>query len=547
VYIYYGKLKETDITPAKALLLLVLCAAWVTVGLVGHDPWKPNEAYGFGIIHHFLQSGDWLVPVLAGQPYPDRPPLYFWTAALFAKVLSPWLPLHDGARLATGFYMALTLLFTGFCGRELFGKYRGWPASIALIGCLGLLLNAHQTLLDHAFHAACAMLMNGYPLSLRRPRLAGGFIGLGLGIGFLGKGFIAPVLFLAISLFLLLFRNWRTRNHAEAFAIALLCALPWLAIWPWLLYQHAPALFTEWAWTRNIGRWLDFARSGNYPEIFYYLGALPWMAWPAAPLAVWTVWEARKRVWHKAEFQLLLTALAVMLVVLSLVPDINDPNGLPMLLPIALLATAALSTLRRGAANALDWFGIMTFALFAILLWWGWAGLLLDNNAWITRQFKQQHPDFIPAFDEIAFWIAIASTLLWIVLVWRTGRSVRRSLINWASGTTLLWILVMTLWRPWLDSGKSYRPMIDDLSAHLPADYQCMTLSHFGVSEQAMLEYFGKFKWSSREVARCDLLLVQGNRIARPIEDEIGWEKIWEGGRLGEQNERFRLYRRVKS
>ena len=137
--------------------------------------------------------------------------------------------------------------------------------------------------------------------------------------------------------------------------------------------------------------------------------------------------------------------------------------------------------------------------------------------------------------------------MLWIVLVWRTGRSVRRSLINWASGITLLWILVMTLWRPWLDSGKSYRPMIDELSAHLPADYQCMTLSHFGASEQAMLEYFGQFKWSSRAVARCDLLLVQGNRIARPIENEIGWERIWEGGRPGEQNERFRLYRRVKS
>jgi len=42
------------------------------------------------------------------------------------------------------------------------------------------------------------------------------------------------------------------------------------------------------------------------------------------------------------------------------------------------------------------------------------------------------------------------------------------------------------------------------------------------------------------------LLLVQGDRVARPIENEIGWEKIWEGGRLGERNERFRLYRRVK-
>ena len=546
MYIYQARLKETDITPAKAWLLLMLCAVWVTVGLVGHDPWKPDEAYGFGIIHHIIQSGDWLIPVLAGQPYLDKPPLYFWTAAVFAKILSPFLTLHDGARLATGFYMALTLLFVGLSGRELFGKYRGWPAAVILIGCLGLLIRAHEILLDNAFLAACAMLLYGYALSLRRPRLAGVFIGLGLGIGFLGKGFIAPVLFLAISLLLLLFRNWRTRNHAEALAIALLCALPWFALWPWLLFQHSPALFTEWAWTRNIGRWFDFARSGHYPEVFYYLTALPWMAWPAAPLAAWTVWEARKRVLIEAEFQLLLTALLVMLVALSLVPDINDQNGLPMLLPLALLATAALSTLRRGAANALDWFGIMTFALLAIALWWGWAGLLLNNNAKITHWLKDYQPGFEPAFDEVSFWIAVAATVLWIVLVWRTGRSVRRSLINWASGITLLWILVMTLWLPWLDNGKSYRPMIDDLTAHLPAGYQCITGSHIGASEQAMLDYFGQFRWHSREVARCDLLLVQGDRVARPIENEIGWEKIWEGGRLGERNERFRLYRRVK-
>lgn len=547
MYVYYGKPKETDITPAKAGLLLLLCAAWVTVGLVGHDPWKPDEAYGFGIIHHFLQSGDWLIPTLAGQPYLDKPPLYFWTAAFFANVLSPWLPLHDGARMATGFYMALTLLFAGLAGRELFGNNRGWPSAIILIGSLGLLIRAHEILLDNAFLAACAMLLYGYALSLRRPRKGGVFIGLGLGIGFLSKGFIAPVLLLGISLGLILFRNWRTRNHAEALLVALLCALPWLALWPWLLYQHSPALFAEWAWTRNIGRWFDFARSGRYPEVFYYLTALPWMAWPAAPLAAWTVWEARKRVWHEAEFQLLLIVFLMMLFTLSLVPDINDQNGLPMLLPIALLATAALSTLRRGAANALDWFGIMTFALLAILLWWGWAGLLLNNNAKITHWLKDYQPGFEPAFDAAAFWIAVFATVLWMVMVWRTGRSVRRSLINWASGITLLWILVMTLWRPWLDTGKSYRHMIDDLTAHLPAGYHCITRSRIGTSEQAMLEYFGRFKWSSRDVARCDLLLVQGDRIARPIEDEIGWEKIWEGGRQGERNERFRLYQRVKN
>src|SRR3989338_2263683 len=101
------------IPPAKALLLGVLILIWVATGLVGHDPWKPDEATGFGLIYSILQSGDWLAPALAGEPYMDKPQLFYWTAALFAQLFSPLLPLHDGARLASGFYIALTLLFTG--------------------------------------------------------------------------------------------------------------------------------------------------------------------------------------------------------------------------------------------------------------------------------------------------------------------------------------------------------------------------------------------------------------------------------------------------
>lgn len=546
MYAYYSKLKEPDITPIKAGFLLLLCVAWTLTGLIGHDPWKPDEAYGFGLIYHFIQNSNWIVPTLSGEPYLDKPPLYYWTAALFAKVLAPILPLHDGARLATGFYTGLTLLFVGLSGRELFGNNRGWPAAVILIGCLGMLVRSHEILTDNALLSGCAMMLYGYALSLRRARLAGIFIGIGLGIGFMSKGFIAPMLFLLISIGLLFFRHWRTRNYFATLAIALLCALPWLAIWPWLLFQHSPQLFIEWIWTRNIGRWFNFAHSGNFREVFYYLKALPWMAWPAGPLAAWTIWEARKRIAQEPEFQLLLVSFIVMLVTLSFVPDINDQNGMPMLLPIALLATAALSTVRRGAANALDWFGIMTFAMLAIALWWGWAGLLLDNNAKITHLLKDYQPGFIPVFQTIPFWIAVAVTVLWIVLVWRVGRSVRRSLINWASGVTLLWILTMTLWLPWLDSGKSYRHMIEDLVANLPQKYNCIAGVRIGDSQRAMLFYFGDIDPHRKATHVCDLLLVQGNRIAKPIEDEIGWEKVWEGGRKGDQNERYRLYRRIK-
>ncbi|OIR16692.1 undecaprenyl phosphate-alpha-4-amino-4-deoxy-L-arabinose arabinosyl transferase [mine drainage metagenome] len=546
MYAYYTKLKEPEITPLKAGFLFLLCAAWLLTGLFGHDPWKPDEAYSFGLIYHIIQNHDWIVPTLAGEPYLDKPPLYYWTAALFAKTLAPLLPLHDGARLATGFYTALTLLFVGLSGRELFGNNRGWPAAIILIGCLGMLVRAHEILTDNALLTGCAMMLYGYALSLRRARLGGVLIGIGLGIGFMSKGFIAPMLFLLISLGLLLFRNWRTRGYLTTLIIALLCALPWFVVWPWLLFQHSPQLFIEWIWTRNIGRWFGYVRSGDFHESLYYLKSLPWLAWPATPLAAWTVWEARKRIPQQPEFQLLLTSFVAMLLLLSFVPDINDQNGLPMLLPIALLATAALSTVRRGAANALDWFGIMTFALLAIALWWGWAGLLLDNNAKITHWLKDYQPGFEPDFQAIPFWIAVTVTVMWIVLVWRVGRSVRRSLINWAAGITLLWILAMTLWLPWLDSGKSYRHMVEDLKATLPQKYNCIAGVRIGDSQRAMLQYFGAINTRHNASHVCDLLLVQGDRLSRPIENEIGWDKIWEGERKGDQNERFRLYRRVR-
>ncbi|GAB4123559.1 MAG: hypothetical protein Fur0040_04950 [Sideroxydans sp.] len=545
MYAYYTRLKEPEITPLKAGLLFLLCAVWVFTGLIGHDPWKPDEAYGFGLIYHILQHGEWLVPTLAGEPYLDKPPLYYWVAALTAQLFSPLLPLHDGARLASGLFTALMLLFAGLTGRELFGNNRGWPTAIILIGCLGLLVRAHEILTDNALLAGCAMLLYGYALSLRHAHWGGVWLGTGLGMGFMSKGFIAPVLFLLITLGLLTFRHWRTRDFALTLGIALLAALPWLTLWPWLLYQHAPDQFMEWAWQRNMARWLDYVQHGDHARALYYLTALPWLAWPAAPLAAWTLWEARRRLLQQPEFQLLLVSLVMMLIALSSVRDINDQNALPMLLPLALLATASLSTLRRGAANALDWFGIMTFALLALILWSSWTGLLLNYGSWLAKKLQAMQPGFQMEVDTVTFTFAVIASIVWIVLVWRVGRSVRRALINWAAGISLLWILVMTLWLPWLDAGKSYRPMAEDLRRHLPADHACIAGLNVGDSQRAMLQYFGGIELRPNALKKCPLLLVQGEKVTRPIEHEIGWEKVWEGSRQWDERERFRLYRRI--
>lgn len=542
----YPYQKDQLITPTKALFLGMLCAVWVLTGLIGHDPWKPDEAYSFGLVYHILQSGDWLVPTLAGDDFLEKPPLFYWTAAIFAKLFAPFLPLHDGARLASGFYMTLTLLFTGAAGRELFGKSAGWAAAIILIGSLGLLVRAHLLVTDLALLTGCAMMIYGYTLSARCHLLAGFILGTGVGIGFMSKGFIEPVFFLFISAALLFFPAWRTRSFYLTLGIALLSALPWLTIWPTLLYLRSPQLFAEWAWQLNIGRWVAHARGGDYSETFYYVTLLPWFAWPAFPLAVWAVWEARKKLAQAIEFQLLLVSFGVMLVALSLAPRINDLCALPMLLPLTLLATTALFTLRRGAANALDWFGIMTFALLAILLWWGWTGLLVDSPAYITHLLKNYRPGFQPILQVNQFWIAVFVTVLWMILVWRVGRSIRRSVVNWAAGATLLWILAVTLWMPWLDSSKSYRAMVMSMKKTLPERYNCVSGAQIGEAQRAMLQYFGDVTVRERPRPECDLMLVQGTGITPHSEDPTHWNKIWEGGRPGDKGEHYWLYQRVK-
>jgi 4-amino-4-deoxy-L-arabinose transferase-like glycosyltransferase len=65
-------------TPLKTTLFLLVCFAWIVPGLVGHDPWKTDEAIVFGAVHEMLATGDWTVFRIAGEPYFDRAPLYLW-------------------------------------------------------------------------------------------------------------------------------------------------------------------------------------------------------------------------------------------------------------------------------------------------------------------------------------------------------------------------------------------------------------------------------------------------------------------------------------
>ena len=529
-------------------LLLLLCAAWLLPGLIGHDPWKPDEAYTFGVVYQLLQGGSWLIPTLAGEPFLDKPPLYHLTAAACARIFSVILPLHDAARLATGLWMTATFFFTAAAARELHGERASAIAVLLLLGCFGLVVRSHQIITDVAMLAGFAMAYYGCALALREPRRGGFWIGTGTGIGFLANGVIAPAIIVAMVLLLpAAGASWRTRGYLRALAIAAAAAAPWLLIWPALLYYRSPPLFHEWLWEDNLDEYFGGGRAAM--GTFYYLKTLPWYAFPAWLLALWALWRARSGGLGQPAVVLPLTGFAVTLAVLSASADHRELYALPMLIPLALLAVPAPATLRRGATNAWYWFSVMTFTFFVVVFWFYWSALELGVPARLHRHLHTIRPGYDYGFRMLPFAIGVLYTALWCVVLTKLRKNAERPVVAWAAGITVMWGLLAVLFVGWADTAKSYRPVFVQMQQALPREYNCLSSRDLGEPQRAMLHYFAGIISHREEIPGrrrdCDLLLIQG----KPLDEYVlpgSWKKIWEGNRPGDRDERYRLYQRQK-
>jgi 4-amino-4-deoxy-L-arabinose transferase-like glycosyltransferase len=533
----------------RSLLAALLCAAWILPGLFGHDPWKPDEAYTFGVVYEILLGGSWVVPTLAGEPFLDKPPLFYLTAAAMAKLFSFALPLHDAARLATGVWMAVTFAFTAAAGRQLYGVRYGAISALLLLGCFGFVMRAHLLITDMALLAGFAMGYYGFAAALRRPLLGGFWIGTGIGVGFLANGLLAPAVLGAAALLLPVFgRDWRSRSYAAALGVAAAAAAPWLVIWPVLLYRHSPALFGEWLWAENLAQYFGEtpgARAGT----LYYLKILPWYAFPVWLLALWTLWGARAGGLARPAIVLPITGFALTLVALSSSSEARELYALPLLVPLSLLAAAAPETLRRGAASAWYWFSVMAFTFFVVAFWFYWSGLELGLPARLHEHLHRIRPGYTPGFRWLPFSLGVAYTLFWLVVLASFRKTPMRPVVVWGAGLTTLWALIATLFLGWADTVKSYRPMIVSIQQALPKKYDCVSSRSLGESQRAMLHYFAGIITHREEMPsrkrNCELLLVQGS-LQLEIAPGAAWKKIWEGARPGDKDEWFRLYQRQK-
>ena len=531
--------------PPSGWVLAVLLVIYIFTGLIGHDPWKHDDALTIGIAHDIAQNGNWLTLQLAGSTYPDAP-LYYWLAAAIGKAFSWLLPFHDAARMTSGLFTLLALQFILLAARELHGREHAAAAPLILAGSIGFLFHAHEAqpmLASLTAHTAAYWALALLP---RLPRLASVVFGVALAVGFLSNGLL-PLLTLVPAAVIAACLSENRRHCIGSLLTGLMVAAIPCGAWMLSVQLSAPEYLASF-FQAEIAVLTDPVTPTT--NALRYANLLLWYAWPALPLAAWALWSKRRLLRTPA---IALPALSFLLTLITLATCVALRSNIALLLlpPLVLLSVPGVASLRRGAANAFDWFGMVTFTFFGCIAWIGWSALTLGWPDRLARQAVRLAPGFVGSFDLPAVAFALAFTAIWFWMIVTSPRSPMRGIMHWMSGLTLFWLLIASLWMPWIDYGKTYRDVSASLRAALPDKPDCIAGSALPLSFIASLDYFEGIRTVPQkhpDAARCSWLLVQGTVREPSSLSEAGWRKTWEGNRPTDRRTRdkFHLYQRGK-
>lgn len=546
--------------PRTALILLSL--AYVLPGFLGRAPWKAYDIEAFGFMLQLAQptpgtAVSWLHPTLLGQVDANLALLPTWLGAMFIR-LAPWGMEAVAARLPFMAMLALTLASTWYAVYALARSDAAQPVAfafggearpadyartladgglLALMGCLGLAQLSHE--ITPALSQLCctAMLFCGLATLPRRKVLSLLAVACGmLGLTLSGAPVLALMLGVGGSLIRAVAdpnRAERRLNMLELGMLALLCLLSVtlagaLDLWRWRIVPHA------------------------MPDVHVFGRLLLWFTWPAGPLAIWALWRWRyqlSRGWRFVHIGLPLW-FAVITVGTTWFTGLTDRALLPALPAIAALAAFALPTLRRSVGAFIDWFTLLFFSICALIIWGVWISMETGIPAQPARNVTRAAPEFVHSFSPGLLTVAVLATLAWCaVLRWRTGRhrpAIWKSLVLPAAGTTLCWLLLMTLWLPLLNHGRSYAPLVQKIQT-LTGPTTCLQYAGLSKAQGAAFLYHGRVQLqaASHPTPACNWLIADSGQLPRLADQlqQLGWTESARVRRPTDNNETLVLFK----
>ncbi len=445
-----GRLNNADVR-TDLFWLLGLALVMVGAGLGLRDPWPADEPRFALIARDMVRTGQWLVPMVGGDFYQDKPPVFFWLIALCLKLTGS---LRIAFLLPSLLASLGTVALVYDLARRLWNRETGLAAGIVLLLTFQFVWQGRQAQIDGL---ECFWITLGLYGLLRHLLLgpawgwyAAGWAATGIGVITKGVGFL-PLLVL-IPYAMARAPKWQprpVRGGGWRWAMGPLAFLLAVSIWlvPMLLLAAADpqvaAYRDEILFKQTVGRYAN-AWHHQEPFWFFIVNVIPALWLPLTALLPWTVPRWRQAL-RQADLRILLLLSWVVLVVLffSLSAGKRGVYVLPAVPALALATAPWLIQLTSRAGPRRVFFGLAC-VVAAI------AGLAAVYLGWIapderTRLLMEEGIDGVGPLATIS--VLGAAVCLWL--------RPRRAVLAYAGVLTATLVVVGFWINPAIDGSRS--------------------------------------------------------------------------------------------
>ena len=523
------KLKRKD----RPWLLFVLVVIWILGTAFFHSPWEPYEPFVLAVVKSILRNKSWLVPYVAHVPYLEIQPFYFWIFAAILKLfnVNNIYSIAGSVRLINTLIIFAIIAFAGRIGSGLSAYKNGRSVTLILISCVGFINNAYQLSPNILVFLGFCLYLYALQRHQELPGISGWLLFLGL--LFISLAFTCEFILIGLLILLLLpaiDKHWRTRDYLLTTMIAIVLFATIFFLYCYQLKQVNEDFFIQ--WQQRYTAIYTHQHYNFWQQLLSMLTMLSWYTLPGWFLVLWSCYKRRLKLFKDKTITAAIY-LGALLFLFTLISGNGIENAIfPIVLPIALLASLEIDSIRISIVSLLNWFSIFIFGIAGIGIWASYFIFILNYPRDVVNKLLAFSHGFSYNFNIWQLELAVLITLIWLFMITRRHIRGREVITNWASGTTFVVILFMSLCLPWFDAMLTFKPMVMSSLKHIDRNGCVATNANYS-TQSALWYYYADINlipgFFNVDNSLCNQAVIATDNIATI--NQHNWQIVWSAKR----------------
>jgi hypothetical protein len=328
----------------------------------------------------------------------------------------------------------------------------------------------------------------------------------------------------------LISKNWQFSGYYISLSLGLMVFILIFGSYAWQLNKVDHSFFID--WEHKYTDIFAFKPFLWWYSLIFYLYTLAWYLVPSFILVGWTVYKRRKQLFN--DKILLVCVLLTMSLILCacLSPSQQEAKIFPIILPIVLLASVEIDSVRISIVALMNWFSICIFGVVTLCIGALYFALCFGHPIKLLHLAKFYVPQYQFNFNLWQFLLALTIMVLWLFMITRKQIRGREMISNWASGITCGLVMFVSLCMPWFNSMLSFQDLVKSSEPYLDNKATCIATYETNSIQSAVWYYYANIRLKQTNnplQTNCKKILL-GSEVNQLI-NYPGWHIIWSSQR----------------